>query len=52
MNSTSRTDRSILDLGPELKLLSRIDVKFELNDIKAVVDVNHGLSGASFVFPP
>jgi hypothetical protein len=54
MNSTSRvtTDHSILDIGPEFKLLSRIDAKFELNDIKAVVDVNYDLSGASFVFPP
>ena len=46
------TDRRILDLGPEFKLLSRIDAKFGLNDINAVVDVNYDLSGAAFVFPP
>jgi hypothetical protein len=32
--------------------MSHIDAKFELNNIKAVVDVNYDLSGASFVFPP
>ncbi|KAF8502654.1 hypothetical protein F5888DRAFT_1607718 [Russula emetica] len=42
----------ILDLGPEFKLSSRIDATFGLNNIKAVVDVNYDLSGASFVFPP
>jgi len=42
----------ILDLGPEFKLMSRIDATFGLNNIKAVVDVNYDLSGASFVFPP
>jgi hypothetical protein len=31
--------------------LSRIDAKFELDDIKAVFDVNYNLNGASFVFP-
>ena len=50
--TTDRRNRSILDVGPEFKLLSRIDAKFELNDIKAVVDVDYDLSGASFVFPP
>jgi hypothetical protein len=32
--------------------MSRIDATFGLNNIKAVVDVNYDLSGASFVFPP
>lgn len=43
---------SILEIGPEFKLLSQIEAKFGLNNINAVVDLNYNLSGTSFVFPP
>jgi hypothetical protein len=46
------TDCRILEIGPEFKLLSRIDAKFGLNNLNAVVGLNYDLSGVSFVFPP
>jgi hypothetical protein len=32
--------------------LGRIDANFGLKNVNAVVEVNHNLGGASFVFPP
>jgi hypothetical protein len=45
-------DCRIFEIGPEFALLGRIDANFGLQNVNAVVEVNHDLGGASFAFPP
>jgi len=43
---------SILEIGPEFKVIGRIDASLKVSDIEASVNLKYDLSGVNFDFPP
>src|SRR5712691_195203 len=43
---------SILEIGPEFKVIGRIDASLKVSDIAASVNLKYDLSEVNFHFPP